>query len=110
MGRWQDREAFRSCVARTGSNRSTPRSPSRITASRHFNSTAFNEFLLDALLTALREASATDQVSDPLTDQVKSLLKVLKTKPLRAVECMTRLKLPAGIEVTTALPWFLHPS
>lgn len=57
------------------------------------NSTAFIEFLLAALLTALREVSTTDQVSDQLTDQVKSLLKALKTKPLSAVECMTRLKL-----------------
>jgi Fic family protein len=57
------------------------------------NSTAFIEFLLAALLTALREVSGTDQVSDPLTDQVKSLLKILQTKPLSASECMARLKL-----------------
>jgi Fic family protein len=57
------------------------------------NSTAFVEFLLAALLTALVEVSGTDQVSDPLTDQVKSLLKVLKAKPLSAAECMQRLKL-----------------
>jgi Fic family protein len=57
------------------------------------NSTAFIEFLLAALLTALREVSAADQVSDQVSDQVKSLLKLLKTKPLSAMECMTRLKL-----------------
>jgi Fic family protein len=57
------------------------------------NSTAFIEFLLAALHTALVEVSGTDQVGDPLTDQVKSLLRVLKTKPLSAVECMARLKL-----------------
>jgi hypothetical protein len=53
------------------------------------NSTAFIEFLHAALLAALRKVSAADQVSD----QVKSLLKFLKTKPLSAMECMTRLKL-----------------
>jgi Fic family protein len=57
------------------------------------NSTAFIEFLLAALLTALREVTAADQVSDQVSDQVKSLLKLLKTKPLSAMECMTRLKL-----------------
>ena len=57
------------------------------------NSTAFIEFLLAALLTALREVSTADQVSDQVSDQVKSLLKLLKTKPLSAMECMTRLKL-----------------
>jgi hypothetical protein len=56
------------------------------------NSTAFIEFLLATLLTALLEVSGTDQVTDPLTDQVAALLRVLKTKPLSAVECMTRLK------------------
>jgi hypothetical protein len=45
------------------------------------------------LLIALREVSATDQVGDQLTDQVKSLLEPLKAKPLSALECMTRLKL-----------------
>ncbi len=57
------------------------------------NSTAFIEFLLAALLTALLEVSSTDQVSDQLTDQVAALLRVLKDKSLSAVECMTRLKL-----------------
>ncbi len=57
------------------------------------NSTSFIEFLLDALLTALREVQPTDQVSDQVTDQVKSLIKVVKPKPLSAVECMSRLSL-----------------
>ena len=47
------------------------------------NCTAFIEFLLAALLTALREVSGTDQVSDQLTDQVESMLRVLQDKPLR---------------------------
>jgi Fic family protein len=71
------------------------------------NSTAFIEFLLAALLTALREASATDQVSDQLTDQVTSLLKALRTKPLSAVECMTRLKLSHR---PTFRANYLHPA
>jgi Fic family protein len=71
------------------------------------NSTAFIGFLLAALLTALVEVSSTDQVSDPLTDQVKSLLKVLKTKPLSAVECMTRLKLSHR---PTFRANYLHPA
>jgi len=71
------------------------------------HSTAFIEFLLAALLTALREVSGTDQVGDPLTDQVKSLLKVLKAKPLSAVECMTRLKLSHR---PTFRANYLHPA
>jgi len=57
------------------------------------NSTAFIEFLLAALLTALREVSETDQVSDQVTDQVAALLRVLGKDTLSAVECMKRLKL-----------------
>ena len=57
------------------------------------NSTAFIEFLLSALLTALRDVATTDQVADQLTDQVKSLLRVLGNETLTAVECMKRLKL-----------------
>jgi len=104
---WQDREAFRNCVAKTESNRFTPRSPSRTTRSRIFNSTAFIEFLLAALLTALREVSTTDQVGDQLTDQVKSLLKALNAKPLSAVECMQRLKLSHR---PTLRANYLHPA
>jgi Fic family protein len=57
------------------------------------NSTAFIEFLLAALLTALREVATTDQVADQLTDQVKSLLRALGTETITALECMKRLKL-----------------
>ncbi len=71
------------------------------------NSTAFIEFLLAALLTALREVSSTDQVNDPLTDQVKSLLKVLKANPLSAAECMQRLKLSHR---PTFRANYLHPA
>ena len=53
------------------------------------HSTTFIEFLLSALLTALREVADTDQVSD----QVAALLRVLKGRTLSAVECMGRLKL-----------------
>ena len=49
------------------------------------NSTAFIEFLLDALLTALREVAATDQVADQVTDQVAALLRVLQSGPLSAI-------------------------
>ena len=57
------------------------------------NSTAFIEFLLAALLTALREAAGTDQVGDQVTDQVAALLQVLGRETLPALECMKRLKL-----------------
>ena len=71
------------------------------------NSTAFIEFLLHALLTALREVSTTDQVADQLTDQVKSLLKVLKKSPLSAIDCMARLKLSHRPTFRTN---YLHPA
>ena len=71
------------------------------------NSTAFIEFLLAALLTALTEISSADQVGDPLTDQVKSLLRVLKNKPLSASECMARLKLSHR---PTFRANYLHPA
>lgn len=57
------------------------------------NSTAFIEFLLAALLTALHETSATDQVNDQVTDQVAALLRTLKNRPLSALESMARLQL-----------------
>ncbi len=58
------------------------------------NSTAFIEFLLDALLTALREAAGTDPVTDPVSDQVAALLRLLgKAGSLAASEAMKRLKL-----------------
>lgn len=61
------------------------------------HSTAFIEFLLSALLTALREVSETDQVADQVADQVSdqvgALLRALKGRTLSAVDCMGRLKL-----------------
>ena len=58
------------------------------------NSTAFIEFVLTALHTALGEAAGTDPVDDPVTDQVASLLRLLgKHSPLAASEGMKRLKL-----------------
>ncbi|MGB0743432.1 MAG: Fic family protein [Opitutales bacterium] len=53
------------------------------------NSTAFIEFLLHALLTALQKSKGTDQVSD----QVARLLRTLKKGPLSALQAMTQLKL-----------------
>ena len=49
-------------------------------------SSAFIEFMLSALLTALNEAAATGQVSD----QVKALLKCLANGPLAALACMKK--------------------
>jgi len=58
------------------------------------HSTAFIEFLLDALVTALRDAAGTDQVADQVSDQVAALLRLLgKAGPLSAAEGMKRLKL-----------------
>ena len=57
------------------------------------NSNAFVEFLLAAILTSLQESSATDQVSDPLTDQVARLLPLLVKGELSASTCMERLGL-----------------
>lgn len=59
------------------------------TCDRAGQSTAFIEFLLSALLQALHEAAATDQVSD----QVKALLKCLGKQPLTALACMKKLGL-----------------
>lgn len=57
------------------------------------NSTAFIEFLLEALLAALCGVSGTDQVGDQVTDQVAALLRVLQGKTLSAVESMKALGL-----------------
>lgn len=57
------------------------------------NSTAFIEFLLSVLLTALREVADTDQVIDQVSDQVACLLKTLGKETRSAVECMQRIKL-----------------
>ncbi len=56
-------------------------------------STIFIEFLLSALLQAVHEVSATDQVSDQVSDQVKALLKCLAKQPLTALACMKKLGL-----------------
>ena len=57
------------------------------------SSTLLIEFLLRALLTALRESAGTDQVADQVTDQVAALLRVLGKETRTALECMKRLKL-----------------
>ncbi len=56
-------------------------------------STAFNEYLLSALLQALQEVPPTDQVADPVSDQVKALLKCLGNRTWSALECMNKLGL-----------------
>jgi hypothetical protein len=57
------------------------------------HSTVFIEFILSALLQALREISPSDQVRDQVTNQVKALLKCLGTRALSAAECMKKLHL-----------------
>ena len=57
------------------------------------DSTEFIEFLLEAILSALRELPKNDQVTDQVSDQVKSLLHALGDKVLSALDLMTRLEL-----------------
>lgn len=58
------------------------------------NSTAFIEFLLRILLTALHEIDETDQVADQVTDQVTKLIFILrKHGPLSASDAVKRLNL-----------------
>ncbi len=56
-------------------------------------STAFIEFMLDAILGALRELDETDQVADQVSDQVTALLRVLAKHTRSALDCMKQLKL-----------------
>lgn len=71
------------------------------------DSTEFAEFLLDAILSALRELPKTDQVADQVTDQVRSLLKVLGVNELGAMELMKRLALSHR---PTFRQSYLHPA
>ena len=57
------------------------------------SSTTFIEFLLSALLEALKQVADTDQVGDQVSDQVKALLNVLKNSTLTALEVMGKLGL-----------------
>jgi hypothetical protein len=58
------------------------------------NAAPFAEFILGALLEALESPTVTDQVSDPVTDQVKRLLAVfLRDETLSAEELMRQLDL-----------------
>lgn len=57
------------------------------------DSTLFVEFMLNAILEALRENISTDQVGDQVTDQVVKLLNVFKVQPLSASELMKNLGL-----------------
>jgi Fic family protein len=70
------------------------------------NSTAFIEFMLFSIATALREAG-TDQVSDQVNDQVAALLRALGDKTLSAAECMKRLKMSHRPTFRTN---YLHPA
>jgi hypothetical protein len=63
------------------------------TSDKSGQSTAFIEFMLSALLHALHETDATDQVGDQVSDQVKALLKCLAKQPLTALACMKKLGL-----------------
>lgn len=56
-------------------------------------STIFIEFLLSALLESLEQVPGTDQVADPVSDQVKALLKALGSRTMTALECMKKLGL-----------------
>lgn len=79
------------------------------------NSTAFIDFMLQALLTAVREVEnekldkspKTDQVGDQVSDQVKSLLKVLGSGPLSAMDGMKALGLSHR---PTFRKNYLHPA
>jgi Fic family protein len=76
-------------------------------ADKQGQSTAFIEFLLSALLQALRESGTTDPVSDPFSDPVKALLPHLKAAPLATAECMARLGLSHR---ATFRQNYLHPA
>lgn len=78
------------------------------------NSTQFIEFLLEALLVALRKIAmsqsadeVTDQVGDQVSDQVRTLLKALAPGPLSAVECMAKIGLSHR---PTFRKNYLHPA
>ena len=57
------------------------------------NSSVFVEYMLQAILDALRETSGSDQVSDQVGDQVERLIKIMGKRPLSALEMMERLGL-----------------
>ena len=68
--------------------------PSLGKADKAGTSTAFIEFMLEAIQLTLKEAvKATDQVGDQVTDQVAVLLKVLKQGEKTASELMKALGL-----------------
>lgn len=74
------------------------------------DSAQFIEFLLGALLTALKETqgnNTSDQVGDQVSDQVKALLSVLKSGPLSALDCMAELGLSHR---PTFRKNYLHPA
>lgn len=62
-------------------------------ADRQANATPFIEFMLSALLDAVREAVATDQANDHVTDQVMALLRALGKGELGSNDLMRTLGL-----------------
>ena len=57
------------------------------------NSSAFIDFLLRALASALSRLPTIDQASDQVTDQVKALMKALENRESGTMELMKRLRL-----------------
>lgn len=57
------------------------------------DSTAFVEFMLNAILESLRETIKSDQDSDHDSDQVKKLLKIFDRNPLSASDLMQKIDL-----------------
>jgi Fic family protein len=57
------------------------------------DSTAFVEFMLNAILKSLRETIKSDQDSDHDSDQVKKLLKIFDRNPLSASDLMQKIDL-----------------
>ncbi|MFN2354089.1 MAG: Fic family protein [Desulfopila sp.] len=62
-------------------------------ADQQANATPFIEFMLSALFDALHEAVVTDQVNDPVTDQVAALIRVIPPDELGSKDLMQALGL-----------------
>ena len=71
------------------------------------DSTAFIQFMLNAVLESLRETIETDPVGDQVSDPVKRLLQLFDKYPLSASELMQRLHLSHR---PTFRKNYLHPA
>ena len=71
------------------------------------DSTAFVEFMLNAVLESLRETNENDQVIDQESDQVKRLLQIFDKNPLSASALMQKLNLSHR---PTFRKNYLHPA